>query len=140
MWPNPYILGAALSLFLALNAVAADFLERVDNALSIRSPQHDFDLQLSGLDDYETYFIQQPAPGLLFTDDDVLFNPRLSIFVDAQWTRHFYFFGQARFDRGFDPSDAGAHVRLDEYFLRYTPFDDARLTVQFGKFATAIGN
>ena len=28
---------------------------------------------------------------------------------------------------------------MDEYFLRYTPFEDSRLNFQFGKFATVVG-
>jgi hypothetical protein len=48
---------------------------------------------------------------------------------------------QVRFDRGFDPGAVpGGDVRFDEYFIRYTPFDDARLNLQAGKFATVAGN
>ena len=113
MRPNVSISGIAVALCLA-SVQAGDLLDRVNDALSIRSPKNDFDLQISGLLDLETYFIDDSAPALLSTDDSVLFNPRLSLFVDAQWTKHFYFFGQARFDRGFDPSDEGAQARLDE--------------------------
>src|SRR6266545_3740858 len=76
----------------------------------------------------------------LDTDIDTLFNPRLTLFLDAQGGSHIYFFSQSRLDRGFDPSDNGAQVRLDEYALRVTPWDDGRLTVQTGKFATVVGN
>src|SRR5881409_1417156 len=51
-----------------------------------------------------------------------------------------YHFEQSRLDRGFDPSNHGAEVRLDEYALRVTPWEDGRLTVQVGKFATVVGN
>ena len=118
----------------------ADLLDRVNDALSIREPTIQLQLQLSGLLDLEGYFIDQRAPGLIDTDDDFLFNPRLSIFLDAQWTSHLYFFAQLRVDRGFDPSDDGAQVRLDEYFLRYTPFDQPWINFQAGKFATVVGN
>jgi len=50
-----------------------------------------FQLQLSGLIDFEGYFIDQRAPALIETDDSFLFNPRLSIFLDAQWTKHCIF-------------------------------------------------
>jgi hypothetical protein len=43
-------------------------------------------------------------------------------------------------DRGFDPSDKGAQVRLDEYFFRYTPLDHPEIAFQVGKFATVVGN
>src|SRR5436853_7815552 len=131
------VVGAALVV--ALNA-RGDLLDRVNDALSIRDSQNRFQLQLSGLIDFEGYFIDQRAPALIQTDDSFLFNPRLSIFLDAQWTNHLYFFGQARLDRGFDPSDQGAQVRLDEYFLRYTPLEHPWISFQVGKFATVVGN
>jgi hypothetical protein len=64
----------------------------------------------------------------------------LTLFLDAQAGSHVYFFSQSRLDRGFDPSDNGAQIRLDEYALRVTPWDDGRLTLQIGKFATVVGN
>ena len=130
---------ASIALALTLEA-RCDLLDRVNDALSIRNSQNQFQLQLSGLIDFEGYFIDQRAPALINTDDSFLFNPRLSLFLDAQWTSHWYFFGQLRIDRGFDPSDQGAQVRLDEYFLRYTPLDHPWVAVQVGKFATVVGN
>src|SRR5256886_2876093 len=133
------ILCAAIALLFAFET-RADLLDRVNDALSIRNSRQQFQLQLSGLIDFEGYFIDQRPPGLISSDDAFLFNPRLSLFLDAQWTRHWYFFGQLRIDRGFDPSDQGAQVRLDEYFLRYTPLDHPWVAVQVGKFATVVGN
>ena len=130
---------AGLMLMFAL-PTRGDLLDQVNDALSIRNSQKQFQLQLSGLIDFEGYFIDQRAPGLIDTDDSFLFNPRLSLFLDAQWTSHLYFFGQLRVDRGFDPSDQGAQVRLDEYFLRYTPLDHPWIAFQAGKFATIVGN
>ena len=124
----------------ALESASADLLDQLNDALSIRDSQNRFQLQLSGLIDFEGYFIDQRAPALIDTDDSFLFNPRLSIFLDAQWTKHFYFFGQVRVERGFDPSDQGAQIRLDEYFLRYTPLDNSFINFQVGKFATVVGN
>ena len=34
----------------------------------------------------------------------------------------------------------GAQVRLDEYALRVTPWDDGRFNLQVGKFSTVVGN
>ena len=118
----------------------ADLLDQVNDALLFRDSKNQFHLQLSGLIDLEGYYVDQPPPGLIYTGNNFLFNPRLSIFVDAQWTQHLYFFGQVRVDRGFDPSDEGAEIRADEYFLRYTPLDDSRISFQIGKFATVVGN
>src|SRR5439155_248327 len=39
-----------------------------------------------------------------------------------------------------DWTDFGADVRLDEYALRMTPWQDGRFTLQVGKFATVVGN
>jgi hypothetical protein len=118
----------------------ADLLNQVDDTLSIRSAQYQFQLQLSGLLDLETYFIDQRAPGLIDAGHGFLFNPRLSLFLDVNWTSHLYFFSQVRVDRGFDPGNNPAEIRADEYLLRYTPLDDSRINVQIGKFATVIGN
>jgi hypothetical protein len=133
------IVVAGIALFITLEA-HADFLDQVNDALSIRNSEKRFQLQLTGLIDFEGYFIDQRPPGLIASDDSFLFNPRVSLFLDVQLADHFYFFAQARLDRGFDPWDAGAEVRLDEYFFRYTPLDDTRINFQIGKFATAVGS
>ena len=117
-----------------------DFLERLDTALSISAFQDNLRVRLSGTLDLEIYHFEQPAPGLINSDIATLFNPRLTLFLDAQIGSQIYFFAQSLLDRGFDPSDQGAQVRLDEYALRVTPWKDGRLTVQIGKFGTVVGN
>jgi hypothetical protein len=117
-----------------------DFLERLDTALSVSAFQDNLRVRLSGTLDLEIYHFEQPAPGLINSDVDTLFNPRLTLFLDAQIGSQIYFFAQSRLDRGFDPSDHGAQVRLDEYAVRVTPWADGRFTVQIGKFATVVGN
>jgi hypothetical protein len=107
---------------------------------SWHSANGDMRLKLSGLLDIETYTLPSTAPGLIYSNDTFLFNPRLSLFLDGQAGRYLYFFTQARVDRGFDPSERGPQLRLDEYALRYTPWEDGRFNVQFGKFATVTGN
>jgi hypothetical protein len=116
----------------------ADFLEKVHDALSLNDPQNRFHLQLSGLVDLETYLLNQPPPALIETDHDFLFNPRLTLFLDAQIGSKIYVFAQTRVDRGFDPNDDGAQIRLDEYFLRYSPVKNVNF--QIGQFATVVGN
>jgi hypothetical protein len=128
-----------VSLVLALPGRGrADFLEKAQDALSLTTPDRRFHLQLSGLFDLETYFIDQPAPALILTDKDFLLNPRLTLFLDAQVGSKIYVFAQARVDRGFDPSDGGAQLRLDEYFVRYSPATNVNF--QIGQFATVVGN
>jgi hypothetical protein len=128
---------------LACTARALDvdnLLDRLDTALTMAAFQDNLRLRLSGTLDLEIYHLQQPAPGLIDSKIDNLFNPRLTLFLDVQMGSHIYFFAQSRLDRGFDPSDHGAQVRLDEYALRITPWDDGRFTLQVGKFATVVGN
>src|SRR5438309_7822617 len=117
-----------------------DFFDRLDNALTITAFDGNLRARLSGTIDTEFYNFQQPAPGLIDSNIDNLFNPRLTLFLDAQLGSQIYFFAKSRLDRGFDPSDHGAQVRLDEYALRITPWDDGRFNLQVGKFATVVGN
>jgi hypothetical protein len=117
-----------------------DLFDRLDAALTVAAFQDNFRARLSGMIDLEVYNFEQPTPGLIDSTSDSLFNPRLTLFLDAQAGSQIYFFAQARLDRGFDPSDHGAQVRLDEYALRITPWADGRFTLQLGKFATVVGN
>jgi hypothetical protein len=129
--------------FLACTARAFDLddtLDRLDSTLTVSAFDDNFRARLSGILDLEFYNFQQPAPGLINSEIDNLFNPRLTLFLDAQVGSKLYFFAQARLDRGFDPSDQGAQVRLDEYALRLTPWEDGRFTFQAGQFATVVGN
>lgn len=97
-------------------------------------------VRLSGLLDVEVYRFEEPAPGLLFAEDSPLFNPRLTLYLDVQAGPMLYAFAQVRWDRGFDPSDGGGEVRIDEYALRFTPWEDGRFHVQVGQFGTVVGN
>jgi len=119
---------------------AEDFLDRVDEALTITACHDNIRARVSGLIDLEGYYFQQPAPGLIYADGNTLFNPRLTLFLDAQLGPHVYVFAQGRVDRGFDPSDGDAEARADEYALRVTPWDDGRFNLQIGKFGTVVGN
>ena len=117
-----------------------DFIDRFDTALTFSAFNDNIRTRLSGTIDFEVYHFQQPAPELIDSGIDNLFNPRLSLFLDAQFGKQIYFFAQSRLDRRFDPSNHGAAVRLDEYALRITPWDDGRFNLQIGKFATVVGN
>jgi hypothetical protein len=133
------------SLVLALAVLAGnirgqEWLDAVDDKLSLKSSNGFFRADLTGLLDLEGYYVDQRPPGLLF-EDESFFNPRLTLFLDTRIGPHFYCFVQARLDRGFDPGEAdGFEARADEYLLRWTPWDDSRLNVQFGKFATVVGS
>jgi hypothetical protein len=132
--------GAGL-LMMALGAAGQDDpFDQVDEALSFSGWNDAVRLRLSGTLDLEGYYQSQPQSGLIFSEATTFFNPRLSLFLDAQAGRYLYAFVQARADNGFDPDEPGPRERLDEYVLRLTPFDDGRLNLQVGKFATVVGN
>ncbi len=133
------LLSACLLLAALRPASAEDFLDRVDQALTMSTFHDQVRARVSGLLDLEYYNFSQPPPGLIRADGHDLFTPRLSLFLDAQIGSHLYFFAQSRFDTGFDPSDLGAQARLDEYALRVTPWSDGRFNLQIGKFATVVG-
>jgi hypothetical protein len=129
-----------LGLHFAAGSEPSEACLQFDGPFHVHSRDGFFDLKLSGLFDLEGYFVDQRPGGLIFGGGDAFVNPRLSLFLDAQFGKHFYSFVQARVDRGFDPRVKKQDARFDEYFLRYTPFDDARVNFQFGKFATVVGN
>jgi hypothetical protein len=117
-----------------------DFLDRLDKTLTVSAFQDNLRTRLSGTLDSEIYHFEQPPPGLINSGIDTLFNPRLTLFLDTQIGSQIYFFAQSRLDRGFDPSDHGTQIRLDEYALRFTPWNDGRFNLQAGTFATVVGN
>jgi hypothetical protein len=124
----------------AVHALRADLLDDADQVLSFSADDGRLRLKLSGTLDLEYYNVDQPPPGLIFTSQHHLFNPRLTLYLDAQLGSQIYSFVQARVDRGFDPSDDGAQVRLDEYAVRVIPWKDVPLNLRAGKFATVVGN
>ena len=120
-------------------ANAEDFLDRVDQSLTISAFHDQVRARISGLLDLEYYHLPQPPPGLIRADGHDLFAERLSLFLDAQFGPNVYLFVQSRVDTGFDPSDLGTQWRADEYALRVTPWQDGRFNLQVGKFSTVVG-
>ena len=136
---------ALLCCVLATTAGAApvlteDFVDHIDQALTWSAAGDQVRARLSGSLELEEYDFQPAPQGLVHADGKNIFNPRLSLFLDAQAGAQFYFFAQARLDQGFDPQEGPAQLRLDEYALRFTPWTDGRLNFQIGKFATVVGN
>jgi hypothetical protein len=137
----PKVVAIVLTLLLPLatRSRGQQWLDTLDDSLTLRTQNGFFTTHLSGLLDLEGYYVDQRPPGLLF-EDESFFNPRLTLFLDTTLGSHFYSFVQVRFDNGFDPGEDDSQVRADEYLLRWTPWDDSRLNLQFGKFATVVGS
>jgi hypothetical protein len=130
-------------MLLALTAVSVrgeDLLDRVDQALTFSGCNDQVRARISGLFDEEFYYFSGDAPGLIFTDDHTLWNSRLTLLLDVQAGSNLYFFAKVRADQGFDPSDKSVELRLDEYAVRWTPWDDGRFNLQVGRFSTIVGN
>src|SRR5437016_14596196 len=93
----------ALSLWLFVGDAGAleidDFLDRLDNAMTLSAFQDNIRARLSGTIDLEVYHIQQPVPELIDTKIEKLFNPRFTLFLDTQPGNSFYLFCQLHLDR-----------------------------------------
>ncbi len=136
------LLRVAFTCLLISNARAFDIdagIDRIDETLRVGAFNDKLRLRISGTVDLEGYYFTDPAPGLIDTTAHALFNPRLTLFLDAQAASQLYFFAQIRIDRGFDPSDHGARIGADEYALRLTPWTSGIFSIQLGKFATVAG-
>src|SRR5688500_2317534 len=92
---------ALFTILFAGSAIAADShlttmsrmdadMEYIDERIFVQCDNSGFRSDLSGLLDLELYTIDQQPPGLLFTANDELFNPRLSSYLDTHWGKHFY--------------------------------------------------
>ena len=134
------VLGFSLFAFLTRALAMDEFLDRLGETLTITALDDRLRARLRGTLDFEIYYLDGPAPSLIFTDDNFLLNPRLSVYLDAQLGTQIYVFAQTRVDRGFDPNEGDAEARVDEYAVRVSPWQDGRFSLQFGKFATVVGN
>src|SRR4051812_42204866 len=105
----------ALIALTAATAGAQEFFDKLDDRLFLECQKCDFRTDLSVLADVEAYTIDQNPPGLLFSNHDVLIQPRLSLFLDTTLGKHLYSLVQFRVDRGFDPGvKPDGEARFDE--------------------------
>ena len=65
-------------------AGAQEFLDRVQEALDLSTPNGQARVNFSSLFDLEGYVYQDPPPGLIF-GDTAFVNPRLRLFGEAQF-------------------------------------------------------
>lgn len=116
-------------------------LDRLDDLTRFDSEALGLHADLSFMTDATLFAAEQPAQGLLSTDDHVFFAPRLMTFLDVQLGDRITLHGQMRVDRGFDPGAArGGQVRLDEYYLQARLWKQDELNLRIGKFATTFGS
>src|SRR5438067_12790751 len=71
-----------------------DFFDRLDTALTISAFLDNVRARLSGTLDLEFYNFEQRPAGLIISDVDNLFNPRLTLFLDAQIGSEIFFFAK----------------------------------------------
>ena len=134
------MLGLAALVAMSRTCAAQQWLDQLETDLSLKNPSGSIRSDLTVLLDVEGYYVDQRPPGLIF-DDESFINPRATFYIDTMLGSHLYSFVQARVDRGFDPGQKkDGDARLDEYLLRWTPLEEKILNVQFGKFATVVGN
>ncbi len=137
---NPWrFFGLLLLATAAMLSAAEDALDRVEETLTWSGANAEWRGRLSGLFDAEGYALPHPALGVIDADGHRLFNPRLTLYLDAQLGNRWYVFGQGRIDRGFDPASDPLEARVDELAVRWAQ-PDAALNFQAGKFATVVGN
>jgi len=117
-----------------------DFLDTLGDNLKFGAFNNYVTGKLSGRLNLEQYYVQQPPPGLIYTDGHFLTNPSLTLNLDVQAGPQLYLFGEVALDRGYDPTEGPAKIDAIQYALRYTPWEDGKLNLQIGKFATVVGN
>lgn len=132
------------SLTLGLALPGQEVLEQLGDRLNFNIAGGALRVRISGSLELEGYAASDPVGDTVSGDEDKFFNPRLTLYLDAQAGARGYFFAQGRVDRGFDAytEDAGTQARFDEYALRFELSEpgSGRLFLQAGKFATVVGN
>jgi hypothetical protein len=92
---NRHVVLAFSFIFTLVPVRAQDALDRLDETLTVSAAHDQFRARLSGTLDLEFYAFNLPAPGLINSTSETLFNPRLTLFLDSQLGPAFYFFVQA---------------------------------------------
>ena len=139
MKPSQQLLVLLLSGTTALRG--GGFFDTLDEKTRFDSDALGLHADLSFMTEATLFVPELPAQGLLTSDDQVFFVPRLITFFDVQMGDRLTLHTQMRADRGFDPGAApDGEVRLDEYYLQARILKDDDLNVRVGKFGTAFGS
>lgn len=83
-------------------------------------------------------FVPQSAPAWLIPSTDSFVVPRVSAFADVFAGSRLYGLIELRLDRGQVPSDGSLQARIEQAFLRLTPFN-RDLSLQIGRFVSPFG-
>jgi class 3 adenylate cyclase len=93
----------------------------------------------SGRLDVEVLAPREVAPWLI-PETDPFLSGRLSLFVDVFAGERVYGLVELRADRGEAPRDRGVEGRIEQAYVRVTPFPGTDVSVQAGKFVSPFGN
>ncbi|MBI4408998.1 MAG: adenylate/guanylate cyclase domain-containing protein [Gemmatimonadetes bacterium] len=93
----------------------------------------------SGRLDLEGYFPQESPPWLIPVQGSFV-APRLRLIVELFAGEHVAGFAELRGDRGEEPSSGRLQARVEQAFVRVTPWRGRELHLQAGKFVTPFGD
>ncbi len=133
------LLGIAALIMHGARGDFTGWMDQISDSLVFSSSTAWWQLQIGGLIDIEALYLDQHPPGLIFAKEEVFFNPRLTLFLDAFAGNNVCAFAKIRADRGLDPGYRENDLRIDEYFVRWTDSTE-RFALQVGKFATIFGS
>ncbi len=84
-------------------------------------------------------FVTDTAPAWLIPERSNFVAGRASGFLDIFAGRHAYGLVEVRLDRGEAPSNGNAQLRIEQAFLRLTPFTKSDVSLQAGRFVSPFG-
>lgn len=133
-------LGLAAALALASPAAAQGVALPTLEELGVgwTSPGGTVQVTFSGRAEVTAYAPGEDRPWLI-AERDPFVAPRISLFTDVLIGERLYAFAELRADRGVDPGDRPMQGRVEQAFVRWTPFAGRSLGVQAGKFVTPFG-
>ena len=85
-------------------------------------------------------FVTDSEPAGMLVDSTSFVTGRASGFLDVFAGRHIYGLFELRVDQGDIPRTGEIDVRLEQAFLRYTPFSEVDASLQAGRFVSPFGN
>lgn len=85
-------------------------------------------------------FAPQQQPAWMVSDSSAFLATRSSAYFDIFAGRHLYSLVELRADRGETPSSGNLQVRVEQAFVRWTPFTKSDASLQVGRFVSPFGN